>query len=277
LGGRLDATNAIKSNIASIITSISLDHTDRLGNTIEQIATEKAGIIKNGSATIIAKDNQGYSVIEKIAKSQNSKISTPQNPIILNYENKKNYAIYNEKKYEFNLLGLWQQKNLELVFSCIEYLKSIDFSIEEQAITKALKTVSWPCRMQYIPKYNLLIDGTHNPDGAKVLKESLDYYFPNQKRIWVYGSLNTKDYKSVMQTLFQPNDEVYFYNFQYPNSVSFEDLHNTINKGRLINQRELEYFITENKNSLIIISGSFYMIGNILKSENFPNFVWDCL
>ena len=175
------------------------------------------------------------------------------------------------------MLGLWQQKNLELVFACIEYLKSIDFSIEEQAITKALKTVSWPCRMQYIPKYNLLIDGTHNPDGAKVLKESLDYYFPNQKRIWVYGSLNTKDYKSVMQTLFQPNDEVYFYNFQYPNSVSFEDLHNTIGKGRLINQRELEYFITENKNSLIIISGSFYMIGNILKSENFPNFVWDCM
>jgi dihydrofolate synthase/folylpolyglutamate synthase len=277
LGGRLDATNAIKSNIASIITSISLDHTDRLGNTIEQIATEKAGIIKNGSATIIAKDNQGYSVIEKIAKSQNSKIFSPQNPIKLNYENNKNYAIYNEKNYEFNLLGLWQQKNLELVFACIEYLKSIDFSIEEQAITKALKTVSWPCRMQYIQKYNLLIDGTHNPDGAKVLKESLNYYFPNQKRIWVYGSLNTKDYKSVMQTLFQPNDEVYFYNFQYPNSVSFEDLHNTIGKGRLINQRELEYFITENKDSLIIISGSFYMIGNILKSENFPNFVWDCM
>ena len=130
--------------------------------------------------------------------------------------------------------------------------------------------------MQYIKKNNLLIDGTHNPDGARVLRESLDYYFPNKKRVWVYGALTTKDYKSVMQTLFKPEDEVYFYKFDYPSSVQTKDLYNIIKHSHPeaceINQKELEYLAAENRNKLLILSGSFYMLGKILSNKSSYNF-----
>lgn len=272
LGGRLDATNAIDKNILSVITSISLDHTDRLGNTIEKISFEKAGIIKNGCPVLAADYNSGFEIISKIAKERNSLVLIPENKIELVYKDKTNYALYHGKEYEFNLLGLWQRENLELALACVEYLNKTGYDISEKAIQKALKTVFWTCRMQYIKKYNLLIDGTHNPDGARVLRQSLDYYFPDKKRIWIYGSLKTKDYKKVMQTLFRAEDEVYFYNFQYPNSVKIEDYKKIMPGACLINRRDLEYLAAENKDSLIIISGSFYMIGAILNDKNSCSF-----
>lgn len=268
LGGRLDATSAINKNLLSIITSISLDHTDRLGDTIEKIAFEKAGIIKRGCPVLINNQNKGFETVRENAEEKKSTVLQPQKNVSLSFEKNKNYAVYNNKKYEFNLLGLWQKENLELVFEAICYLKKQGYEIEESAIQKALKTVDWACRMHYIPKLNLLIDGTHNPDGARVLKESLDYYFPDKKRVWIYGSLTTKDYKSVMNTIFQKNDEVYFYDFQYPNRVPFSQLQKILPYGMPLKIRELEYLITENKSSLIIISGSFYMIGQILNSSN---------
>ena len=268
LGGRLDATSAISKNLLSIITSVSLDHVDRLGNTVEQIAFEKAGIIKEGYPLLISQDNKGFDTVQKIAREKGSIVLTPQNKVELSFENQKNYAIYNGEKYEFNLLGLWQKENLELVFEAVNYLNTNGYEIYHDALKKALKEISWACRMQYIPKFNLLIDGTHNPDGARVLRQSLDYYFPDKKRVWIYGSLTTKDYKKVMSTLFRPEDEVYFYNFDYPNSVPFEKLKEIFSEGLQLNMRELEYLITENKRSLIVISGSFYMIGQILNSSN---------
>lgn len=268
LGGRLDATSAISKNLLSIITSISLDHVDRLGDTIEKIAYEKAGIIKEGYPVLISQNNCGFDTVKQIANQKNSTLITPEKSVELIFESNKNYAKYDSNKYEFNLLGLWQNENLELVFETVNYLKNQGYEISQQAITKALKEVSWACRMQYIPKFNLLIDGTHNPDGARVLRQSLDYYFPNTKRVWVYGSLTTKDYPKVMQTLFKPDDEIYFYNFDYPNSVPYEQLKANVPYALPLNMRELEYLITENKESLIIISGSFYMIGQILNSSS---------
>lgn len=268
LGGRLDATSAISKNLLSIITSISLDHIDRLGDTIEKIAFEKAGIIKNGYPVLISNKNKGFDTVKNVAAEKNSTVLIPDKEVELVFENQKNYAMYDNIKYEFNLLGLWQKENLELVFAVVNYLNSSGYEISRKSVEKALKEVSWICRMQYIPKFHLLIDGTHNPDGANVLRQSLDYYFPNTKRAWVYGSLKTKDYKKVMSSLFRKEDEVYFYNFEYPNSVPYEILKQQAPSGLPVNIRELEYLITENKQALIIISGSFYMIGQILNSSN---------
>lgn len=223
---------------------------------------------------MISAENKGFHTIEQIAKEKNSPVLTPQNSVELCFENGKNYAVVHNKKYAFNLLGLWQKENLELALGAIDYLKNAKyghcFDIPDSAVQKGLETVNWICRMQYIPKYNILIDGTHNPDGARVLRQSLDYYFPYKKRVWVYGSLTTKDYKTVMQTLFNRQDEVYFYDFDYPNAVSFKELQNNTDAiCSPIGLRELEYLSQENKQALIIISGSFYMIGQILKKSNF--------
>ena len=270
LGGRLDATSAIKSNLLSIITSISLDHTDRLGDTIEKIAFEKAGIIKPNEPVLVSKDNKGYATIEKVAMEKNSELISPASKVELSFEDGKNYAIFDDKKFEFGLLGLWQSENLELVIEAVKYLNKIGYEISENALKLGLKDVFWMCRMQYIPKYNLLIDGTHNPDGARVLKDSIDYYFPDKKRVWIYGALTTKDYKSVMNTLFDLNkDEIFFYDFEYKNSAKFDELNDIVKVAKPIKQKALEYLVCENKEKLIIISGSFYMIGDIFNSSSF--------
>ncbi|MBS4759668.1 MAG: bifunctional folylpolyglutamate synthase/dihydrofolate synthase [Clostridium sp.] len=270
LGGRLDATSAISTNLFSIITSISLDHTDRLGDTIEQIAYEKAGIIKEGMPVIVDTDNKGFDTIKKIAAEKNSKIIIPKTKVELYFDACKNYAFFDGDKYEFGMLGLWQKENLRLVVEAVKYLSSLGYDVSKNALKKALKDVFWTCRMQFVPKYNLLIDGTHNPDGARVLRESLDYYFPDKKRVWVYGALTTKDYKKVMETLFNPeDDEIFFYDFEYKNSVKYEELNNYMRSGKPLKQKALEYLVCENKNKLIIISGSFYMIGDILNSSSF--------
>lgn len=268
LGGRLDATNAINKNLLSVITSISLDHTDRLGDTVEKIAFEKAGIIKQSCPTVISPLNKGFETVEKIAQERNSEIVLPKE-VELSFEKGINYALFDEEKYEFGMLGLWQKENLGLALGAIDYLKKIGYEIFEKDLKKALKEVFWACRMQYIKKYNLLIDGTHNPDGARVLRESLDYYFPDKKRVWVYGSLKSKDYKSVVETLFREEDDVCFFKFDYPSSVKFKDLNKIVPNSNPIRQKDLEYLVTHNKDSLIIISGSFYMIGSILNTGSF--------
>lgn len=272
LGGRLDATNVISQNTLAIITSISLDHTDRLGNSIEEIAYEKAGIIKESCPILCAENNAGIETIKTIAKEKNSALIFPKTKVSIIFENNTNYALYKNEKLEFGLLGLWQEQNLQLALSGIEFLNENGYDIPFESIRKALKTVFWTCRMQYLKKQNILLDGTHNPDGARVLKQSLDFYFPDKKRVWIYGSLTTKDYKKVMETLFEPNDEVYFFNFEYPNAVKLKDLQKYKTNSAPMNLKDLDYLLHENRDKLIIISGSFYMLGQILeKSYYFQN------
>ena len=288
LGGRLDATNVIKTNLVSVITSISLEHTERLGDTIEKIAFEKAGIIKENSLVVVNESNLGISVIKEVAGQKNAKVQIPSASVVIASETKqsrelqkssglphsltpvgcwslamtlKNYAIINNKKYELNLLGLYQQENLALV---MEVLK--DFAIPESALEEGLKKVSWSCRLQYIKEKNVIIDAAHNPDGARVLRESLDYYFPEQKRIWIYGTLKNKDYKKITDILFKEGDSVYLYDFKYPNSASFEEIAGCTKLSvRQLQNSQIQDIL--DSPDLKIIAGSIYMIGNFLKSD----------
>lgn len=265
LGGRFDATNAISSDLFSIITSISMDHIDRLGDTIEKIAFEKAGIIKKDSSVVVAQDNLGFETVTKQAKCQNANVVSPNSSIELVWDGKTNYAIINGEKFEFSLFGLWQKDNLKLVVAALELLKSKGYTISLDNLKMALKTCKWPARMQYIKEKNILIDGAHNADGANRLIESLDYYFPDKKRIWIYGSLNTKEYEKVVKTLFRENDDVYFYEFSNKNAISAKEIksfvNNTVTSVKLAQaENMLNYF---DENCLTIVSGSLYMIGEI--------------
>lgn len=264
LGGRLDATNVVKQPVFSVITSISPDHTDRLGNTIEEISLEKAGIIKNNIPVIISKNNTGCKTIKQIAHTKNAPVHTVENNVELLFENDKNYVIYNKNKYEFSLLGTYQKENLALVFQCINILIKSGYKIREEHIINGLKTVYWPARLEYIKEKNILIDGAHNPDGALKLKQNLDFYFKNKKRIFIYSTINTKDYYSIAQNLFDCEDEILYFEFHHKNAVSFEEY--TENLPQLKNIKKI------NKDMLIdflntpqfkILTGSLYMIGEV--------------
>lgn len=238
LGGRFDATNVIKKNLCSIITHIDLDHTERLGNTRSKIAFEKAGIIKPDCPIFTS---EGYEEIKDRADELNSLFV-----MVAPFEDTNNLA----------LKGTCQQANLSLALAAVRFLFK---QIPEQLIQKALREVKHPCRFQ-LCENNLIIDASHNPNGAIALRESLDFYYPNERRCFVFGCLKNKDYKQMMEILFSQGDEIYFYHFNNPNSCTIQELQTTCEfpSHKFTSLEELP------QNCLKIVCGSFYMLNEII-------------
>lgn len=238
LGGRFDATNVIKSNLCAIITHIDLDHTERLGNTRSKIAFEKAGIIKPDCPIFTC---EGYEEIKDKADECNSLFV-----MVAPFEDPTNLA----------LKGTCQQENLSLALTAVRHVFP---NIPEEIIQEGIKKVKHPCRFQ-ICKDNLIIDGSHNPNGAMALRESLDLYFPNSKRCFVFGCLRNKDYKKMMEILFSKGDEIYFYHFNNQNSCSIKELQESCEFPSKI-FKSLDKLPQD---YLKIVCGSFYMLNEII-------------
>lgn len=238
LGGRFDATNVIKSNLCSIITHIDLDHTERLGSTKSKIAFEKAGIIKANCPVFTS---EGYEEIKDKADECNSLFA-----MVTPLEDTTNLA----------LKGTCQQENLSLALAAVRYLFP---QIPETLIQTALKEVKHPCRFE-LCRDDLIVDASHNPNGTMALRESLDFYYPSQKRCFVFGCLRNKDYQKMMQILFSKGDEIYFYHFDNPNSCTIDELQAACeyqsNKFKSLDELP--------KDRLKIVCGSFYMLNEIV-------------
>lgn len=246
LGGRLDATNIIKKPICSIITHIDFDHTERLGDTIEKIAFEKAGIIKENRPVITNKNNAGFKTIKETADEKSSEI------LICNEA--PNFLLEN-----LALKGTYQAENLALAIKAIEFLNQNGFSIIQEQIESGLKEVKHSCRFEYIKEKNIIIDGAHNPDGTKALRESLEHYFPNQNFKFIFGCLKNKDYPAMMKSLFTPKDDIYFYEFNSQNACKYVDLSAVCE----YKSKPFSEFV-QDKNDLTVVCGSFYMIKELL-------------
>lgn len=238
LGGRFDATNVIKSNLCAIITHIDLDHTERLGNTRSKIAFEKAGIIKPDCPIFTC---EGYEEIKDKADECNSLFV-----MVAPFEDPTNLA----------LKGTCQQENLSLALTAVRHVFP---NIPEEIIQEGIKKVKHPCRFQ-ICRDDLIIDGSHNPNGAMALRESLDLYFPNSKRCFVFGCLRNKDYKKMMEILFSKGDEIYFYHFNNQNSCSIKELQESCEFPSKI-FKSLDKLPQD---YLKIVCGSFYMLNEII-------------
>lgn len=258
LGGMFDSTNVIKSPLCSVISTIDFDHTARLGNTIDEIAYQKAGIIKKNCPVVVGCDNKGYKVIKKYADSFKAPLFTVDNNIKTEFDGKNNFAYVDNEKYEFSLLGKHQLKNLSCV---LEALKHLPFKIDKDVLKTALKNVRWKFRLEYDADKKLLIDGAHNPSGIKVLREFLDENFKDEKKTFIFGCLNNKDYETMLDTLVSEGDELYFYEFNYPCALKFSELPQNIRKVAKQTQNPLE-IINTTKN-LKVVCGSLYMLGNL--------------
>lgn len=242
LGGRFDATNVIKKNLCAIITHIDLDHTERLGSTKDKIAFEKAGIIKENCPVVTS---EGYEAIKDAADEKNS--------LLL-------FTAPFADTTNLSLKGIYQQENLALALAA---LKLVYPEIPQSVVDEGLKKVQHPCRFQVIEDENLIIDGAHNPNGIVGLRESLDFYYPDKFRRFVFGCLKNKDYKKMMEILFQKGDEIYFYHFNNKNSCTFEELQTAC-------PYPAKEFTSLNdlpsaENTMTIVCGSFYMLAEVLK------------
>lgn len=240
LGGRFDATNIIKRNLCSIITHVDFDHTERLGNTIDKIASEKAGIIKPNCPCIVFEGREVYRDVTDELGSLLLMVA-PFAPTT-----------------ELALKGSYQQENLSLALAAIE---EVFPEVPQDVIDEGLRRVKHPCRFQYIEDKNLIIDGAHNPNGINSLSQSLDMYYPNTNRRFIFGCLKNKDYTKMVQSLFMQGDEIYFYHFKHQNSCPVQELQKVcpFESKELTPDTQIDF----NDGHLNIICGSFYMISEL--------------
>jgi dihydrofolate synthase/folylpolyglutamate synthase len=203
LGGRLDATNVFCSPLVCAITSISFDHTEVLGDTLEKIASEKSGIIKPKSPVVIYPD-QSSSVIDIISAkctTLNCELIIPdKNEIKLTESEIGNCSVfeYDDLEIRSPLLGDHQTQNLITSLNIIEILKR-SFNIDKKAIQKGIKNISLHARFEVLNEDPLVIfDGAHNPDGACVLANTMEKYFPSKNPVAVFGVMRDKDISGIL-------------------------------------------------------------------------------
>lgn len=263
MGGRLDATNVLDQVLASVITPISFDHTDFLGNSIEKIAFEKAGIIKENCPVIIGQqEEEALKVITNQAKIKNAKTTIfNQDFRIQKHQNYFNFITNSSTTKIPNptMIGSHQIHNLSLAIAT--YLEILPKGKKHQ---EQLKT-TWPARLQEVQK-NLYIDGSHNKEGATTVSEFLKSK-NDTKRIVIYSSLQDKDHKSFLEIISNEVDELIITSVpNEPKGQNPKVIQHTANSLNIPNEivEKIDINSLKNEDNLIIITGSLYSAGYYL-------------
>lgn len=282
LGGRIDSTNVLNP-IVSVITSISLDHMDILGDTLGKIAYEKAGIIKEEIPVVLYPQKQeAEDVILEKAKEKHSKIYFVEKDdgklININsddiYQEVEIKGINNIYKVKLPLLGEHQILNLAVAIKAVEVLFNIEnIEINKNRIEDSLMDVKWIGRLEVLRKNPLIvIDGAHNIDGIKSLKESVQKYFKYKKVYLLLGILADKQVKEMIEEITPMAEKVYALTPHSDRAELSEDLKNEIikvnpNTVALESYEEAFKLALKEANAedMILVSGSLYMIGDMRK------------
>ena len=278
LGGRLDATNVINKPLITLITSISFDHQQFLGNTIKEIALEKAGIIKDGVPLVLySQDTEIMDNIMGVAKSKNSKVIVNDLSKIKVLENKKSGQVIDYKDFKnlkINLLGSHQVKNATISIELLLELRKMGFDISNESIYNGFSTVTWPCRFELVSKSpDFILDGAHNIDGIEKFVSNMNFYYKNNKKISIFGVLADKDYNEMLEKIVpcfdvfltvRPDSERAMEAYELKEKIealtekkvySFENYQEAIDKA----------FEISSKDDVISAFGSLYFVGEIRK------------
>lgn len=212
LGGRYDSTNVIKNSLLSVITGIAFDHTAILGDTIEKIAWEKAGIIKVNCPALYGGNNEkALAVIEKECEEKHSEL-TVKNPDLLKILSTTLDGTefeFDGKEYFIRLLGLYQPANAATVLVAIDVLRKHGFEISETAVKDGLSSAVWQARFEKIADEPVVLyDGGHNPQGVRAAVESVRAYFGDKKINLLVGILADKAHGEMAEELAKIADRV---------------------------------------------------------------------
>jgi dihydrofolate synthase / folylpolyglutamate synthase len=269
LGGRLDATNVFEHPEVTVITSIGLDHQDRLGDTLAAIAREKAGIIKPGVPTVVGSlPSEAMHVVEQRAQELNAplyRVSPAQMG--------QNAWFVGNFAYTTRLLGNVQGENSALALQVGRLL-----GLPETSIQAGLAQAEWPGRYQEVTYqgHKLLVDGAHNAEAALALRS----YLGEQPVHWIMGVLNTKNYSAMLQLLLRPGDR--FSAVPVPSAATVSPQALAQEAGCICPDLEQceAYSTLENalavltkeqpENKQTILCGSLYLVGYFLKLLNPP-------
>ncbi|MBL7056257.1 bifunctional folylpolyglutamate synthase/dihydrofolate synthase [Candidatus Woesearchaeota archaeon] len=268
MGGRLDATNVI-TPLASIITNVSKEHTQFLGKTIEKIAYEKAGIIKERIPVITATTGQALRTIKKITKKNNSILYRVNEKFInKSYDKKSNtykFDFSNYQNLKSNLRGEFQLMSAAIAITALDVLDlNKNIKINEKIVKTGLRKVKWPARFEF--KKNMIIDSAHNPSAFRLLFDEIKN-MKYKKLILVLGFSKDKDVNEISKIikkhkakiiLTQANNERALTAIDakkhFPKAIIIENSKESIKKAKKISKKE----------DLILIAGSIYLVGEVV-------------
>jgi dihydrofolate synthase/folylpolyglutamate synthase len=213
-GGRRDATNVIGTPEAAVVTKIALDHMAELGDSIERIAREKAGIIKSGGMVISGlQDEAAARVIQDTCAAEGVRPRfVDANKIVLSSRSLdgQRFDFGKGKDYEIPLLGDHQLVNAAIAVSALEALRDRGYDIPDTAIRRGLQGVRWPGRFEILRRDpTFIVDGAHNPDSVSAAVNTFSQFFPDRKALILFGVLDAKDY-AEMATLLLPIAKRFF-------------------------------------------------------------------
>ena len=216
LGGRLDSTNVISTPDVAVITRIGLDHMALLGSTCEEIAHEKAGIIKDGGHVVAWNDENASvnKVFQDACRTHHATLIMPSfeqvqclgiTELSVPYENVMQRFSYQGERYETHLLGSYQPYNAVLAIEAARVLRSRGFTIPQTALHEGIASARWLGRFDVRSTCNewccVVCDGGHNPQGARALAQSIDRAFPHTKCVFVMSVLADKNYEAMIDAL----------------------------------------------------------------------------
>lgn len=203
MGGKLDATNLVTTTAVAVFTPISMDHMGFLGETIEEIAAQKAGIIKPGCRVVSAQQSEEATrILQQVSSRQQTETVFVKNEDAskIHYGLERQSFLYQDRqKIEISLAGQYQIENALLALKVIDVLRAEGVKIPDRAVEKGFAGARWSGRFEVLArKPYFIVDGAHNEDGARKLAQSIRFYFTNKKIIYIIGILKDKEYDKII-------------------------------------------------------------------------------
>ena len=213
LGGALDATNIVQNTIVAVFTSISRDHMGMLGQTLEEIAQVKAGIMKDKCYVVSARQEpEVMRVLRQVSVSHKCKFypaDVARAKKIFYGVTKQRFSYEKYRDLEISLLGQFQIENAVVAVETIDVLGKAGYPVTEAALRKGLADTVWQGRFSIIGRNPLFIaDGAHNEDASKKLAESISFYFTNRRIIYIMGMLKDKEYDKVIRNTYAYAEQI---------------------------------------------------------------------
>jgi len=296
MGGRLDATNVIEP-LVSVITDIALDHQKFLGNTVAEIAREKAGIIRPGGAVVTlpqqpqANDVIGNTILELDARAVSAvpyvppvspasprymvSGNTPASPLVSRYPLQ---VLGKEIQVETPLAGRHQLRNLALAVAAAEELSKQGFPVTAESIEQGIRQTHWPGRFQVVaaagdaPEY--VFDVAHNPAGAWALRSTLSAYYEDRRLTFVFGAMRDKAIDEMAEILFPLAERVILTHAENPRSATAEEIRHAARRVfadmRIEEAADVASAMQRAKSvagpgGVVVITGSIYVVGEAMR------------
>ena len=271
LGGRLDSTNVIPAPEVAVITHIGLEHTEILGDTLDKIAREKAGIIKQGCDVVLCEQGYDlYCLFEEICKLRCSSLALTVNPEVLSSGLEgQTFTYRGEGLYHIALLGEHQLQNAAVVLEAVRVLRQRGWEVPETAVARGLEQARWPGRLELARRGpDVILDGGHNPQCMEALARALGELYPEKKLIFLTGVLADKDWSTMMGELLPLAKEFYTITPDSPRAMPAAELAAYLEGqgakatpcGSVREGLELA-LVFLSPEDVVCVTGSLYMIG----------------